>query len=286
MSKVFLDFGHGGSDNGASSGGLVEDSMTLVTGLECKNVLEDHGVFVKTSRESDVYVGLSERAAMANYWVADYFVSIHYNAGGGDGIEVIHSKWNGKGLELAKAIVNAVCKETGQNARPRPTYSKVGSDGKDYFAVIRETNMDAIIVECAFIDSVDRAIVDTIEEQKAMGKAIALGILNHLGISYTPSNNVSSSNKIEPEYYVETSYINQEAYANSIANFFNAKDIKFQLKHDSKGVFIQTMHMKLDKCKTIAYTFTGEEDIMAYVWREDKLTDQSGNISYTPRVLV
>lgn len=282
MSKLFIDLGHGGSDSGAASGGLVEKTMNLVTGLECKSVLEQYGVEVKLSRSSDVYVSLAERVSMANRWGADYFVSCHYNAGGGDRGEVIHSIYRGKGLELANSISSAI-KSLGQSTMK--IYERRGEDNKDYYYVIKNTNMDAVIVEGGFIDNaVDRQLFDTVEEQKAMGRAIAHGILDYLGISHNTS---SSSNKtVEPKYYVETSYIKPEVYCNALTDFFNKDNVKFQIKSDGKGPFIQTMHMDLDRCNTMAYTFTCKYDIMAYVWREDKITDANGNISYTPRVLV
>lgn len=181
--KIFLDFGHGGADWGASEYGLVEKVMNLVTGLECKRVLLSYGIQIMTSREIDKSVSLQERVRMANAWGADYFISIHYNAGGGDGVESIHSIFMGKGEALAKAVVAAINKHTGQNLRPRATYTKVGDDRKDYYAVIRGTNMDAIIVESGFIDSEDRYLFDTPEEQRAMGRAIAYGVLDFLGIA-------------------------------------------------------------------------------------------------------
>lgn len=180
--KIFLDPGHGGSDPGAVAYGLVEKEMNLTTSLECKRVLEYHNVEVRISRTDDRFVSLSERARMANSWGANYFVSIHYNAGGGDGAEAIHSIYRGLGEHLATAVVRAINNEVGQNLRAKPTYSRVGSDGRDYYAVIRQTKMEAIIVECGFIDSEDRYYFDSSEEQKKMGKAIAYGILRHLGI--------------------------------------------------------------------------------------------------------
>lgn len=186
MSKIFLDFGHGGSDSGAVSGGLVEKNMNLVTGLECKEVLEQYGVEVKLSRGSDIYVSLGERVSMANNWRADYFVSCHYNAGGGDRGEVIHSIYRNKGLSLANSIAAAM-KFEGQDTMK--VYEKRGQDNKDYYYVIKNTRMDAVIVEGGFIDNaVDRQLFDTVEEQKAMGRAIANGILNYLGISIKQCN--------------------------------------------------------------------------------------------------
>jgi N-acetylmuramoyl-L-alanine amidase len=158
--------------------------MTLVTTLECKRILEIHGVIIGLTRSDDRDIDLDTRCRMANNWGADYFVSIHYNAGGGDGVEAIHSIFYGTGTSLSAKIVRRINSYTGQNFRTNPTISKRSSNGRtDYYGVIRNTKMPAVIVEGAFIDSADRAIVDTINEQKKMGVAIAYGILDQLGIA-------------------------------------------------------------------------------------------------------
>lgn len=180
--KVWLDAGHGGTDPGASRNGLVEKVMTLNTVLEAKRVLEAHGLQVGLTRDKDVYVELSNRCRMANAWGADIFVSSHYNAGGGDGAEAIHSIHYGESEKLAKAIINRIHTELGQNLRPKPTYARTNSKGTDYYAVIRETKMPAVIVEPAFVDSADAELVNTVEKQKRMGQVIAHGILDYFGI--------------------------------------------------------------------------------------------------------
>jgi len=192
--KIFLDPGHGGSDPGAVAYGLIEKEMNLITSLECKRILEKYNVEVRMSRTDDRFVALSERARMANSWNANYFVSIHYNAGGGDGAEAIHSIYRGLGEHLATAVVRSINSEVGQNLRTKPTYTRIGSDGRDYYAVIRETKMDAIIVECGFIDSEDRYYFDSNEEQKNMGKAIAYGILRHIGVAIEEENTLPQDN--------------------------------------------------------------------------------------------
>ncbi|WP_346961233.1 N-acetylmuramoyl-L-alanine amidase [Clostridium sp.] len=178
---VCLDAGHGGSDPGASYGNLIEKNIVLVAALTCRNVLTEHGVQVIMTRNTDVYVGLSQRAAIANNAKANYFVSIHCNAGGGDRGEVINSIYRGKGLELSNKIASEM-KAIGQDTVKQ--YDKKGDGGTDYYAVIRETNMDAVIVECAFLDNTtDNQIIDTVAEQEAFGVAIAKGILKQLGMT-------------------------------------------------------------------------------------------------------
>ncbi len=219
--KVWLDAGHGGKDAGACANGLREKDINLVATLECKNVLVSHGVIVGMTRTTDVFYELNERCRMANNWGANIFVSVHTNAGGGDGAEAIHSIHYGTGTELAKNMVAAIKEYTPQNLRPRATYSKANSTGNaDYFAVIRNTNMSASIVEMGFIDSVDHEVIDTIEEQKAMGRAIAYGILKTLGISFnansSSSNNSPSTGGNSPQTSYKNFYESDETRTNAV----------------------------------------------------------------------
>lgn len=183
MMKVFIDAGHGGSDPGAVNGNLIEKNMTLVTANAAAEFLKQHGCEVKLSRTSDTYLSLSQRATLANQWGANIFVSCHYNAGGGDRGEVIHSVYVGKGKEIA-GFVSAEMKNIGQTTVKE--YSRTSSSGKgDYHTVIANTNMPAVIVEGCFIDNeLDRQIADTVEEQKEIGYAVARGILRYLGIKF------------------------------------------------------------------------------------------------------
>ena len=83
---------------------------------------------------------------------------------------------------MAGNILDEIVK-IGQNSRGLKT--KLNSSGKDYFYFIRDIVAPSVIVECAFLDNkTDLQIVDTTAEQKAMGVAIAKGILKTLGIAY------------------------------------------------------------------------------------------------------
>lgn len=184
--KVALDPGHGGYDNGAVKY-VTEDKVNLVMGLACRDYLEAHGVEVLMSRTADTANSLTSFCAKANDWGADLAVSIHNNAGGGDGFEAYHALKGGKGKTLA-ANIEAEVKKIGQNSRGLKT--KIDENGQDYFGFIRLTSMPAVIVEGAFVDNKkDAAQIDTAAEQRAFGYAYARGILKTLGIKdkgYTP----------------------------------------------------------------------------------------------------
>lgn len=88
MVKVFIDAGHGGSDPGAVGNGLKEKDITLILAKRVETLLKDfQNVQTKMSRTDDTYPSLSERTNDANSWGADYFMSFHINAGGGNGYE-------------------------------------------------------------------------------------------------------------------------------------------------------------------------------------------------------
>lgn len=183
MAKVFIGVGHGGSDPGAVANGFKEKDLNLSIALACQEELVRHGVTVLMNRTKDETEDLTQRIVECNKFSPDLALDIHNNAGGGDGAEVFHHYKGGKGKTLANDILAEIVK-IGQNSRGAKT--KKNSSGQDYFGFIRSTTCPAVIVECAFLDNKnDIKILDTTEEQKAMGVAIAKGILKTLGIAYT-----------------------------------------------------------------------------------------------------
>jgi N-acetylmuramoyl-L-alanine amidase len=78
---VVLDAGHGGDDHGAEGpAGLREKDLVLDVARRLRTRLEHDGLHVLLTRDSDVYVPLAERTAIANRSSADLFVSVHANA--------------------------------------------------------------------------------------------------------------------------------------------------------------------------------------------------------------
>lgn len=181
MSKVYIGVGHGGSDPGAVSRNYRESDLALEIATACTAELKRHGVDTMQSRTTDTTEKLAAKIDECNKYAPDLALDIHLNAGGGDGFEIFHSVTGGKGKTLAANIETCV-KDIGQNSRGLKT--RKNSSGTDYFGFIRQTRCPAVLVECAFIDSGDVQIVDTAEERRIMGIAIAKGILKTLGIAY------------------------------------------------------------------------------------------------------
>lgn len=86
--KLVIDAGHGGYDSGAVGNGLVEKNLTLQIARRVRDILTvNYPITIKMTRDSDVFISLSERANIANAFSADYFISFHINSGGGTGFE-------------------------------------------------------------------------------------------------------------------------------------------------------------------------------------------------------
>ncbi len=81
VGKVVIDPGHGGKDPGVTGpSGLKEKDLVLDVGLKLRDYLTDRlGIEVVMTRDSDVYIPLEERTAIANQIGADLFISIHAN---------------------------------------------------------------------------------------------------------------------------------------------------------------------------------------------------------------
>lgn len=144
--KILIDAGHRNNSNdfGASGNGLRESALALAISQKLKAELEKHGIIVFMSRESESdVISLEHRTTKANNLKVDLYVSVHINAFNGQaaGIECLYYADDA----LAKDMTNRMCKLT--NARSR------GAKQRKDLHVLRETKMDAVLVECGFIDN-------------------------------------------------------------------------------------------------------------------------------------
>ncbi len=83
VKKVTVDMGHGGDDYGAPGymKGVHEKDIVLILGKKLANKLRNElGCEVIMTRNSDKYLTLEERTAIANTKNSDIFISLHTNA--------------------------------------------------------------------------------------------------------------------------------------------------------------------------------------------------------------
>jgi len=176
--KIFIDPGHGGTDPGAvnQNFGITEASVNLDTANRLNNILTARGYETRMSRTTDTFVGLRERAEMANDWGADYFISVHSNANdnpSANGTETLYHRNNTRGERLANEIQKELILQTNRTDR--------GIVERPNLAVLRLTNMPAVMAELAFISNPEEAaLLSTPEFRQKAAQGIADGITNFI----------------------------------------------------------------------------------------------------------
>jgi len=181
--KIFIDAGHNFSsfNTGAVGNGMREQDITFDVSKKLGGILEKAGLKTRLSRPTlETNLGTNNTTAinarweMANFWDAELFVSVHVNAGGGTGAEVIYGKDDSE--DFARTVQNVYSEAMG--LRNRRVWRR------DDLAVVRHTNCPAILIELAFIDSpLSNPDVGILKNQRdQMAQAIADGIFTHLGI--------------------------------------------------------------------------------------------------------
>lgn len=151
MVKVFIDPGHGGTDPGAVGNGLREKDLTLQISTRIKNILtqEYDNVSVLMSRTGDQTVSLTERTNAANVWGADFYLSVHINAGGGTGYEDYIYPGVGAPTTTYQSNIHAEVLKLVDFSDRRKKQAN--------FHVLRESNMPALLTENGFIDNANDA---------------------------------------------------------------------------------------------------------------------------------
>ncbi|MFP3665462.1 N-acetylmuramoyl-L-alanine amidase [Priestia sp. SIMBA_032] len=206
MKKIYLDAGHGGADAGAvGANGLYEKNLVLKIQQYLISYLNStySDFTIKTTRTTDTFLSLSQRASQANSWGADAFMSIHVNAGGGTGYEDYVYRSASNASKAFQSIVH------GQVQPTLLSYNHPNRGRKSAnYAVLRLTNMPAVLTEIAFIDnSTDAVLLQNEAFLKSMGESYAKGIAVYLNLPRravpTPNPNPSPSEPGPKTYMIK-----------------------------------------------------------------------------------
>jgi N-acetylmuramoyl-L-alanine amidase len=146
-----------------------------------------NGITINYTRTTDIFVDLDDRAAIANRWGANYFVSIHCNSftdKQAHGVETYCYDFGGEGEKLARKVQASLVKATSLASR--------ADVKKADFVVLRKTLMPAILVETAFISNPneEKKLANS-DFRQTVANGIARGICEYLKIPFMitkPSN--------------------------------------------------------------------------------------------------
>lgn len=165
---------------GCGAVGRIDESVeTRLVGNKLIELLKAGGHTVincTNDRASSVSENLNEICRMANAQYLDLFVSIHFNAGGGKGVEVY--TYGGKKFDAATDACNYIS-NLGFNNRG----IKDGSN----LAVVRRTDAKSMLIEVCFVDSDDADVYKKMSYTK-IAEAIYKGITGSNAPTVTSGN--------------------------------------------------------------------------------------------------
>jgi len=167
---VVIDAGHGGFDRGGVPGQRIsEKDKTLDVALRLRRILQADGTRVVMTRDSDVFIPLGTRTAIANANRNAVFVSIHFNCasrGGANGIETYY--YRSDSAALAASIHRNV-------VAGAPTENR-GIRRRGFF-VLRRTAIPSVLVECGFLTNpTEGRLAQTDGYRQKLAEQIARGI--------------------------------------------------------------------------------------------------------------
>jgi len=209
---VVIDAGHGGHDSGTAHYGLKEKYLALDIAKRLRAHLEEAGMSVVMTRETDQFLPLSTRPAIANHLGADLFVSVHINANHDrhvSGIEVYYPRvsdisadapwppdvepseigtpstivketlWDlllGRTRDESHQLASHICRSVRSDLQVSCRVAKPAR-----FVVLREAWMPAVLVEAGYISNQKEAQrLSSADYREAAAEAISDGIVSYV----------------------------------------------------------------------------------------------------------
>jgi N-acetylmuramoyl-L-alanine amidase len=237
IGRIVIDPGHGGHDTGTiGPTGLMEKDLCLDVALRLGKLIEQRlpSDEIVYTRQSDKYVGLEQRTAIANEAKADLFVSIHANSSddaGVSGIETYYLNFNGspQAMEVAarenataqssvhdlqdlvtKIAANEKVEESRDLAADiqdslaasmRVTNRPERNRGvrKAPFVVLVGADMPSVLAEISFISNpTDEQLLKKPENRQRAAEGLFSGIERYLRSVNSLSTTISPSARVAP----------------------------------------------------------------------------------------
>lgn len=185
--KFAIDIGHNCSPDIGAKGIKFEDVLTKEVGLKVIEKLKKLGhevINVLPVRCNSVSDSLNRRVQVSNLNNVNLYVSIHFNAGGGQGSEVYFYPGSNAGERYSKSVLNELIKLG---------YKNRGVKNGSSLYVVKNAKAPAILIEVSFVDSKDDMSKYNAEK---ISDAIVKGLTGKVPEESDPVKESDKENKI------------------------------------------------------------------------------------------
>ena len=154
--RILFDYGHGGTDPGATYKGRTEANDVLKLGQTVAKLLRQKGIQIDETRSTNKALTLKQRVQLEQRKDYDFFISFHRNAfkpEAATGAEVfVYNLKNPKSKPLADQL---------QQALVQIGFKNRGVKAASFY-VLKHTKAPALLLEVGFIDnSLDNKLFDS-----------------------------------------------------------------------------------------------------------------------------
>ena len=206
------------------------------------------------------YKSLNSRANTANKKGADILISNHYNAIGSSqawqsrvkGLLVLRTKnASSKSIRLGKLVVKHLEKDINYEY----SYGLMRDVDMSGFtlAILRQTNMPAILIEYGFMDYEKEAklMLDK-KHQKKCAESLAKAVCEYFGVTYVAKKSEVKNTDDKPQVASKTKYLRIIADSVNIHSSadFNSSSVVGEVK---KGDVYNTIAQKIERTGTDMY---------------------------------
>lgn len=180
---IAIAAGHNSSNNtGASHEELKEEEMTIKVAEKVEEIFEEYSnvTVVQTGSTSDNPDGVqvSERTKLAREANPDLCIQIHFNSGGGTGVEVIYKENDGISQQLAEILSEAMSSKMSLENRGAKTDTEIGKN----LSIIENaatSKFPSVVTEGGFLDG-DYEYLKTDEAIDEYAQGIVDGVIRYL----------------------------------------------------------------------------------------------------------
>lgn len=258
---IAIAAGHNNTDNkGARNGDLVEEKLTIKTAEKVEELLTNQYDNVKvvqvgstSSNPGGVKVG--ERTQKAKRVNPDLCIQIHYNAGGGTGVEAIYKEGDGISQQLAEILSESMASSMGLNDRGAGTDQEKSGKSLGIIENAASSGFPSVVTEGGFIDGNPDANLLKSDGTDKCAAGIVEGIrkyleASHIGYTSTNVTNQTTQESVNSKVY-NLKYIKEEELEKLLTKANNGDN---QAKEDILRVY--TLEDKSRKVITTTWEST------------------------------